>query len=146
MRNLSRRRLLATVAAGLSSVAAPRLAQAQLATQPRPMRGAVDEHSVTAPVAIEVKARPIVSFDPRDRTHVRFGALQYRSGLVLTSGFRGFGGLSGIRLDTKGERFIAISDKGGWFTGRIVYDGKEMKGLDDVEASPLLGPDGRPIT
>jgi hypothetical protein len=77
---------------------------------------------------------------------VRFGSLEYRSGLVLTSGFRGFGGLSGLRLDAKGERFIAISDKGSWFTGRIVYKGREMTGLDDVEAAPLLGPDGRPIT
>ena len=72
--------------------------------------------------------------------------LEYRSGLVLTSPFRGFGGFSGLRLDAKGERFIAISDKGSWFTGRIVYKGREMTGLDDVEASPMLGPDGRPIT
>src|ERR1700749_209791 len=143
---LSRRRLLVSAAAGLSSLAAVRFAHAQLATQPPPKRGAVDEYSVTTPVTIEVKARPIASFDPRDRSHVRFGSLQWRSGLVLTSGFRGFGGLSGIRLDQKGERFIAISDKGGWFTGRIVYEGKDMKGLDDVEASPLLRPDGRPIT
>src|SRR6201995_5817064 len=145
-KSLSRRRLLATAAAGLFSFAASRFAHAQLATQPPPKRGVVDDHSVTAPTAIEVKARPIASFDPRDRSHVRFGSLEYRSGLVLTSGFRGFGGLSGIRLDAKGERFIAISDKGGWFTGRIRYEGKEMKGLDDVEPSPLLGPDGRPIT
>src|SRR6201995_1303148 len=143
---LSRRRLLVTAAAGLSSLAASGFAPAQLAPQPPPKRGAVDEYSVPTPVTIEVKARPIASFDPRDRSHVRFGSLQWRSGLVLTSGFRGFGGLSGIRLDQKGERFIAISDKGGWFTGRIVYDGRAMKGLDDVEASPLLGPDGRPIT
>jgi hypothetical protein len=143
---LSRRRLLVTAAAGLSSFAASRLAHAQLATQPPPRRGAADEHSVTTPVSIDVNARTIASFDPRDRSHVRFGSLEWRSGLVLTSGFRGFGGLSGIRLDAKGERFIAISDKGGWFTGRIRYDGREMKGLDDVEASPMLGPDGRPIT
>ena len=77
---------------------------------------------------------------------LRFGSLEYRSGLVLTSPFRGFGGLSGLRLDAKGERFIAISDKGSWFTGRIVYRGREMTGLDDVEAAPMLGPDGRPIT
>ena len=77
---------------------------------------------------------------------MRFGALEYRSGLVLTSRFRGFGGLSGLRLDAKGERFISISDKGSWFTGRIVYRGREMTGLDDVEAAPMLGPDGRPIT
>src|ERR1700760_3326894 len=145
-KSLSRRRLLVTAAAGLSSLAASRTASAQLATQPPPKRGAVDEYSVTSPVSIEVKARPIASFDPRDRSHVRFGSLEYRSGLVLTSGFRGFGGLSGIRLDQKAERFTAISDKGGWFPGRIVYDGRAMKGLDDVEASPLLGPDGRPIT
>jgi hypothetical protein len=143
---ISRRRLLVSAAAGLSSLAVSRFAYAQSATLPPPKRGAVDEYSVTTPVAIEVKARPIASFDPRDRSHVRFGALEYRSGLVLTSAFRGFGGLSGIRLDAKGERFIAISDKGGWFTGRIRYDGKEMKGLEDVEAAPLLGPDGRPIT
>jgi hypothetical protein len=84
--------------------------------------------------------------DTRDRSHVRFGSLEYRSGLILTSRFRGFGGLSGLRLDAKGERFIAISDKGSWFTGRIVYNGREMTGLDDVEASPMLGPDGEPIT
>jgi len=106
----------------------------------------VDEFSVTAPASIEVNGRPLAAFDPRDHAHVRFGALEYRSGLVLTSRYPGFGGLSGIRLDAKGERFIAISDKGGWFTGRIVYSGRAMTGLADVEAAPLLGPDGRPIT
>src|SRR5439155_19884162 len=33
-----------------------------------------------------------------------------------------------------------------WFTGRILYRGREMSGLADVEAAPLLGPDGRPST
>jgi hypothetical protein len=144
--SFTRRRLLVSAAAGFSSLAVPRHATAQIATQQPPKRSAVDEYSVTTPVSIEVKARPIASFDPRDRSHVRFGSLEWRSGLVLTSGFRGFGGLSGIRLDQKGERFIAISDKGGWFTGRIVYAGREMRRLDDVEALPMLGPDGRPIT
>lgn len=106
----------------------------------------IDEHHVPAPVSIEVRARPIPSFDPRDRSHVRFGCLQYRSGLVLTSSFPGFGGLSGIRLDASGERFIALSDQGSWFTGRIRYSDGLMTGLDDVEAAPMLGPDGRPIT
>jgi hypothetical protein len=143
---ISRRRFLKS-AAGLSlAVAAPDIARAQLATQPPHKRVQADEYSVTAPVTIEVNARPLPSFDTRDRSHVRFGALEYRSGLVLTSSFRGFGGLSGLRLDAKGERFISISDKGSWFTGRIVYRGREMTGLDDVEAAPMLGPDGRPIT
>jgi hypothetical protein len=128
-------------AAAVSILAAPRIVDAEQAK-----RGVVDEFSVTAPASIEVNARPLPAFDPRDHSHVRFGALEYRSGLVLTSRYPGFGGLSGIRLDANGEHFIAISDKGGWFTGRIVYSGRTMTGLADVEAAPLLGPDGRPIT
>ena len=135
----NRRRFLKLFAAGLSGAAIPATAQAQKPIAP-------NEFTVTAPVSIEVNARPIPSFDTRDRARVRFGALEYRSGLILTSRFRGFGGLSGFRLDPKGERFIAVSDRGNWFTGRIVYQGREMTGLDDVEAAPLLGPDGRPIT
>lgn len=144
--NLSRRRFLRHAVAGFSTVAISGAALAQTAAQRPPKTAAPDEFSVTAPVSIEVNARPLPSFDTRDRSHVRFGDLQYRSGLILTSRFRGFGGLSGLRLDATGERFIAISDKGGWFTGRIVYKGREMTGLDDVEASPILGPDGKPIT
>ncbi len=137
------------MAAGLSAVALPRLAQAQGVTQPaltpgppgRPGRHRVDE-----PAAVEVNARPLPSFDIRDRARVRFGSLEYRSGLILTSSFAGFGGLSALRLDPKGERFIAVSDQGTWFTGRIVYRGREMAGLDDVEAAPLLDALGKPIT
>lgn len=141
---LSRRRFLRFTAAGLSTIAAPEIAWAQLATPPKAIPP--DEFPIAAPVAIEVSAWPIPSFDTRDHQLVRFGSLEYRSGLVLTSRFRGFGGLSGLRLDSKGERFISISDKGTWFTGRVVYKGHEMTGLDDVEAAPMLGPDGRPIT
>ncbi len=142
----SRRRFLKSTAAGLSILAMPAIARAQLATQPPPKPAVPDEYSLKAPVSIEVNARPVAAFDTRDHSRLRFGALEYRSGLILTSRFPGFGGLSGLRLDAKGERFISISDKGSWFTGRIVYRGRDMVGLDDVEAAPLLGPDGRPIT
>lgn len=141
----SRRRFLVHAAAGLSSLALARSTAAQPVTEPVP-RVAPLEHAVTEPVAIEVNARPIASFEPRDRSRTRFGALEFRSGLVLTSSYRGFGGLSGLRLDATGERFLAVSDQGGWFTGRIRYDGRALAGLDDVEAAPVLGADGRPIT
>jgi hypothetical protein len=143
---LSRRRFLTSAAAGFSTIAMSDMARAQLATQPPAKPVAPDEFSTAAPVSIEVNARPIPAFEPGDRARVRFGALEYRSGLVLTSGFPGFGGLSGIRLDAKGERFISFSDKGTWFTGSIVYQGRAMSGLADVEAAPMLGPDGKPIT
>jgi hypothetical protein len=140
----NRRRMLTTMAATFSAFTLAGRLRAQSSPQPKPV--APDEHWVAEPVAIEVKARPITSFDPRDQTLVRFGSLEYRSGLVLTSSFHGFGGLSAIRLDAKGERFTSLSDKGTWLTGRIVYSGGEMTGLAEVEAAPMLGADGRPIT
>ena len=147
MRSLaSRRRFLTCAAAGLAVNAMPGVVWAQTAVQAPPKQPTPDELTLTAPVSIEVNARSLPAFDTSDRSHLRFGSLEYRSGLILTSRFRGFGGLSGLRLDAKGERFIAISDKGSWFTGRIVYNGREMIGLADVEAAPLLGADGKPIT
>lgn len=138
----SRRSFLGHTAAGFSTLALPRLAHAQPAPKP-----AQPEHAVNEPIGIEVNARPIPSFEPRERSRVRFGSLQYRSGLVLTSPHRGFGGLSGFRfLDDKGERFLALSDQGTWFTGAIRYADGKMVGLDDVEAAPMLNAEGRPIT
>ena len=125
-------------------MAAPRIAKAQFVAPPAPPKAA-DDASPDAPVAIEVKARPIPSFDRHDHDRTRFGALEYRSGLVLTSPFPRFGGLSGLRVDPKGERFISFSDHGHWFTGRILYDSRAMTGLADVESAPMLGPDGKPI-
>jgi hypothetical protein len=128
--------------AALAAIAAPGVARAQFVPPP-PSPGAVDD--ANAPVSIEVKARPVSWFDRRDHDRKRFGALEYRSGLVLTSSFPRFGGLSGLRLDAKGERFISFSDHGHWFTGRIAYDGRAMTGLADVESAPMLGPDGKTI-
>lgn len=140
----SRRSFIAHAAAGFSTVALSRSAQAQTKTEPPPRIWQVD-HGVAEPTRVEVNARPLPNFEPRDRARTRFGSLEYRSGLVLTSPYRGFGGLSGLRLDPKGERFLAISDQGGWFTGSIRYSGGKMIGLDDVEAAPVLGAEGRPI-
>jgi hypothetical protein len=142
----SRRQFLAMAAAGLSTVAAFGTAKAQF-TPPQILPGAADEVvSADAPVSIEVQARPVPWFDRHDHERVRFGALEYRSGLVLTSAFPRFGGLSGLRLDARGERFISFSDRGHWFTGRILYQGRTMTGLADIESAPMLGSDGKPIT
>jgi hypothetical protein len=133
--------------ASLAAVAlVPRPARAQFASSP-PKQPPPDELTPPAPVSITVNARPIASFDLRDRSRTRFGALAFRSGLILTSSFRGFGGLSSLRFDPNGRRFISTSDKGTWFTGHIVYGtAGEMTWLADVEAAPMLGHDGSPIT
>lgn len=39
------------------------------------------------PVKIEVRAKPITSFDTRDPQRIRFGALEFRGGLELASDY-----------------------------------------------------------
>jgi len=134
--NLSRRRLLLNAAAAFSSGAG------LLA----PLHAFAQDAKPDDPASLEVNARRIEHFDPRDASHVRYGALEFRSGLVLTSSFRGFGGLSALRLDKKGERFISLSDKANWFTGLLTYRGKALSGLADVKSAPILGSDGKPIS
>lgn len=142
---IDRRSLLFLMSTGLL-LTDPSAASARFATH-APEQPPPDELTPPAAVSITVNARHVASFDLRDRSRTRFGSLAFRSGLILTSSFRGFGGLSSLRLDSKGQQFISASDKGTWFTGRIVYGTVgEMVGLADVEAAPMLGHDGRPIT
>jgi hypothetical protein len=141
----TRRHFLKMAAAGLSTVTVADVARAQFVPPPAGP-ASKDGSALDAPLSIEVKARPIPYFDRHDHDRSRFGALEYRSGLVLTSSFPEFGGLSGLRLDARGERFISFSDRGHWFAGRIAYEGRAMAGLADVETAPMLGADGRPIT
>lgn len=96
-------------------------------------------------VKIEVQARPIRAFEPRDPSRQRFGALEYRGGMVLTSPYRQFGGFSAIRVGADGASFLSVSDIGRWWRGRIVYDGTRPIGIADAEMAPLLGQDGRPL-
>ena len=142
----SRRAFLQIAAAGLSTAAASGIAKAQFVPPPVSPGSADDAFEPTAPISIEVKARPIPWFDRHDHDRVRFGALEYRSGLVLTSPFRASADYRDCGSTPKGERFISFSDKGHWFTGRIVYEGRAMIGLADVESAPMRGPDGKPIT
>jgi hypothetical protein len=122
------------------------LCGASVAASPRGALAQSARAASSAVARLEVNARPIRSFDPRDASHLRYGALQFRSGLVLTSPFRAFGGLSALRLDEKGERFLACSDRANWFAGRLVYDGKALSGVADVTSAPMQGPDGQKIT
>lgn len=99
-----------------------------------------------APVAITIQATPIVQFDNRQPELRRFGAVDFLGGLELTSSYREFGGLSSLRIEPDGTRFVAVTDKGRWLTGRIVYSGVRPIGVADAVMAPLLAADGRPIT
>lgn len=94
------------------------------------------------PVAIEVSAQRLAGFDHADPSRRQFGLLEFRGGLVLSSRFKQFGGLSAIRVQPDGANFIALTDKGWWLTGRIVYEDTRPVGIADAQMAPMLGPDG----
>src|SRR5262249_25624454 len=75
--------------------------------------------SAAPPVAIEVRSEPITAFDVRDPSLRQFGLLEFRGGLVLRSSYEHFGGISAIRVAPDGAHFIALTDKGWWFRGRM---------------------------
>jgi hypothetical protein len=114
-----------------------RVASPQSPVSPRPS---------DAPLQINIKAIPIDAFEPRDPTRRRFGALEFRGGLELTSNYKEFGGISGMRMFPDGEKFIALTDKGRWLRGRIVYQGETPVRITDAEMAPMLGPDGRTLS
>lgn len=94
---------------------------------------------------VAVAARPIPAILPGKPDQLRVGHLQFRGGLELTSPTKDFGGLSGLHMASDGAHFIALTDKGFWFTGRIVYAGTRPAAIAEAAMAPMLGHDGRPL-
>ena len=94
---------------------------------------------------IDVRATQITSFDNRDPAQTRFGALEFRGGLALTSNDPAFGGISALRMEPDGSRFLALTDNGSWLRARIVYEDGKPTGIADAEMAPMLGSDGKPL-
>lgn len=134
--SFSRQAIAAAAILALGALAVPVLAQQQ-----QPV--AVNDNR---PLRITIDARLVEAFDARDTTQRRFGSLEFRGGLELTSKYRDFGGLSGLRIMPDGSHFIAVSDRGKWLRGRIVYKDGKPTGIADAEMAPMLGPDGKPLT
>jgi hypothetical protein len=97
------------------------------------------------PAQIEISAERLNGFYHVDPTRRQFGLLEFRGGIALTSPFKQFGGLSAIRVEPDGSSFIALSDKGWWLKGRIVYDGTRPAGIADAQMAPILAFNGRPL-
>lgn len=73
------------------------------------------------------------------------GDLGYLGGLKLTSKDKDFGGLSGLLVSDDGNRFLSVSDKGNWITGKLLYRDGELIGVREIEIAPMLGPGGQSI-
>jgi hypothetical protein len=97
------------------------------------------------PARVAIEAAPIAVFDPHDQSRTRFGLLEFRGGLVLSSSERAFGGFSALYMEPDGANFLGVTDTGSWLRGRIVYRDGHPAGIADAEMAPLLGADGKPL-
>ncbi len=102
----------------------------------------------TADLKIEpvaVNATPIAGFERDGPQQPRYGKLEWRGGLVLTSPAPSFGGWSGLAFDPDGRSFIAVSDAGTWMTGKLVHEGGRPKAITDAVIGPLKSKRGGPL-
>ncbi len=97
------------------------------------------------PTPIAVHAEAIAAFDNREPARTRFGALEFRGGLELTSKDPRFGGISALHMAADGGRFLALTDRGAWLKGRVVTRQGRPAGLADVVMAPVLAWDGKPL-
>jgi hypothetical protein len=132
---LTRRKLLGAIGAAAGAGLAPRGVLAEDAHNDGP--GATE--------AIEVDARAISHFSRSQPNLKRFGELEFRGGMVLTSSSRHFGGWSGLAMEADGRSLLSISDVGLWLTAELDYDGIRPARVARARLGPLLATGGRPL-
>jgi hypothetical protein len=101
--------------------------------------------TAASPTHIAVQATPVAAFDNRDPAKTRFGALEFRGGLALTSRYEPFGGISALHMEPDGSHFVAVTDRGSWLRGRVVYRDGKPDSIADTEMAPILGADAKPL-
>jgi hypothetical protein len=137
---LSRRKLLSGLAA---SACMPSFRRAAAQDKAQAKGPATDSGAAQA---IEVRASALPHFRPSAPGVKRFGDLEFRGGLVLTSPSERFGGWSGLVMGTDGRRLLAISDVGSWMSADVAYDDAGAPAaFASARIGPLLGEDGRPL-
>ena len=127
---LTRRKLLGGLAASTcasAAIAAPSVAQDTNTATPQP---------------IDIESRPIAHFLRSSPNERRFGTLEFRGGLVLTSPSRDFGGWSGLVMDPGGRNLLAVSDAGSWLTADVAYEGERPTRMTNARIGPLLDAGG----
>ena len=96
----------------------------------------------SSPLAIDFE--PLV-FDSADPANNRFGELEWRGGITLTSDNQQFGGFSGLSLSPDGRHLVGVSDIGQWITANVEYAEGRLLRLNNVKLSRILGAPGEQL-
>ncbi len=95
--------------------------------------------------ALVIQAAP-VALHPNELDRQTLGRLVYRGGLILTSPDGDFGGLSDLHVTPDSRRLVAISDRGHWIDGELLYDRQgRLAGIASSRIGKLIDFYGRPL-
>ena len=94
---------------------------------------------------VTIHARQLDGFVKSDAAVRRFGRLEWRGGLVLSSPSRTFGGWSGLSVSPDGTSLLAVSDAGSWLRGKLLYERGQVKAIKSAEMGPIRALDGSPL-
>lgn len=97
------------------------------------------------PTTVAISGTPIPFLSRKEPERQDFGSLRYRSGLVLSSDYSGFGGLSGLWRSPDGRRMLAVSDNAQWLSAEITTRDGRLAGVTNATMSPVIGANGRPL-
>lgn len=86
-----------------------------------------------------------LTLDLHDPSATRVGELEHLGGLALRSPDPRFGGLSGLLILDEGARFLAVSDRGFWVGGALLYDGRALAGAAAGFVVPMRDARGRAL-
>jgi hypothetical protein len=96
------------------------------------------------PQDVAVSARAI-RFETAQPDKRDFGPLTFVGEVILSSTSPYFGGYSGLAMDARAERFLAISDSGSWLSGKLDYKDGAPSGVSNARIGPILAKDGHPL-
>lgn len=95
------------------------------------------------PVSVDVRAERLPNFNTGNPGVERFGKLRFRSGVVLSATHPNFGGFSGLWRSPKGDRIVAVTDRGFWLTADVLSDSKGIASLGNTVIAPILDREGK---
>ncbi|HHB82948.1 MAG TPA: hypothetical protein ENK61_05700 [Devosia sp.] len=89
---------------------------------------------ITSEIIEQYQSRPIGE---------KIGDLIWRGGIVL-AGPENFGGISGLTFISQ-DQWIAITDRGQFISGNLIFERGQIIGFNDVEMAPIRNSSGNPL-
>lgn len=86
-----------------------------------------------------------IALDADDPDRTKVGHLVWRGGVAISDSDKRFGGLSALQVSPDGAHFVALSDRGHWVVGELLYRNGLLRDVRDIRLFPIRDPNGHPL-